>query len=94
MSISRQEFYTEINKILDNESDDFFATEKACSMVLGRVKTKATNMPVEDAIEGVEEELNNIMRERLLEGKVDILEEPTPVRDAVSLLLYQMQHGW
>lgn len=94
MSISRQELYTEINKILDNESSDNFATEKACSMVLGRVKTKATYMSVDDAADYVEEELNDIIRERILTGQISALDPPTSVRTGVRMLLYQLRHGW
>jgi hypothetical protein len=95
MSISRQEFCTEINKILDNESNDNFATEKACAVVLGRVKTKATYMPVDEAVDYVEEELNDIIRERILTGQISALDDPpTPVRTGVRTLLYQLRHGW
>lgn len=95
MSISKQEFWDEMNDILDKESvRGDVSKDFALSVVRERIQTKATNCPLAIAAEGVEEELNNIMRERLLEGKVDILEETTPVRAAVSLLLYQMQHGW
>lgn len=94
MSVSRQELYTEINKILDNEGNDNFATEKACSVVLGRVKTKATYMPVDDAADYVEEELNDIIRERILTGQVNASDPPTSVRTVVRMLLHQLRHGW
>lgn len=95
MSISKQEFWDEMNYILDKESErGFVPKDFGLTAVRERIQTIAASCPLDIAAEEVEEELDTIMRERVLEGKVDVLEETTPVRAAVSSLLYQMRQGW
>jgi len=104
MSLSRSDFEEQINRILDQElqtqepSTKFRLAEQAKDLVCERVRTKSngtiSNCTIYDAADLVDEELDEIMRKRILRGQPSFRNTQSLVRSQVRDTVLDLKIGW